>query len=317
MYQRLSKNGHLEKALKDDPLQEVIMNRRQNNQNGHPFAVPSERSRHEKSVGGRGREGRSDQFLPNVDQRNKRYRSSPSRNGGSFQDDGDESDRRAISLSPASSRKSTGAKSYGSSNSSGSSIAFPPLLTPSPPFSGYNSTGGDGGGRLRTPDMVSAFDDLIRTAVAAYTRASGEIGADVHRQAELVEDLFQSQREFLLSSCRGRAPSAVGTGPDQANKMKGIKALANDRSAHPAHLHYIADTVGCMGWVVMGNKPCVFIRDSYEKGKRHVRDIKAHQKEHSRGKEHTNWVKMWQEVVLDLEAYVAEYHPYGLVWQKG
>ena len=40
---------------------------------------------------------------------------------------------------------------------------------------------------------------------------------------------------------------------------------------------YIADTVGCMGWVVMGNKPCVFIRDSYEKGKRHVRDIKAHQ----------------------------------------
>ena len=41
------------------------------------------------------------------------------------------------------------------------------------------------------------------------------------------------------------------------------------------------------------------------------------QKEHSRGKEHTNWVKLWQEVVLDLEAYVAEYHPYGLVWQKG
>ena len=51
-----------------------------------------------------------------------------------------------------------------------------------------------------------------------------------------------------------------------------------------------------------------------------TRHFKLHhpfQKEHSRGKEHTNWVKMWQEVVLDLEAYVAEYHPYGLVWQKG
>ena len=56
----------------------------------------------------------NDQFLPSVDQRNRRYRSSPSRNGGHFQDDGEESDRRAISLSPASSRKSTGAKSYGS-----------------------------------------------------------------------------------------------------------------------------------------------------------------------------------------------------------
>ena len=54
--------------------------------------------------------------MPDVDQRNRRYRSSPSRNGGgSYQDDGEEeSDRRAISLSPVSSRKSTGAKSYGS-----------------------------------------------------------------------------------------------------------------------------------------------------------------------------------------------------------
>ena len=42
------------------------------------------------------------------------------------------------------------------------------------------------------------------------------------------------------------------------------------------------------------------------------------QKEHGgRGREHTNWIKAWQEVVLDLEAYVAEYHPYGLIWQKG
>ena len=57
--QRLSKNGDIEKALKDDPLGEVIMNSsRQNSQNGHPFAVPSERARHEKSVGGRGRGGR-------------------------------------------------------------------------------------------------------------------------------------------------------------------------------------------------------------------------------------------------------------------
>ena len=40
---------------------------------------------------------------------------------------------------------------------------------------------------------------------------------------------------------------------------------------------FIADTVGCMGWVVMGSRPCVFIRDSYEKGKRHVRDIKTYQ----------------------------------------
>ena len=91
--------------------------------------------------------------------------------------------------------------------------------------------------------MVAAYDDLVRTAVAAYARASGEIGADVRRQAELVEDLFHSQREFLLSSCRGRSPSAAGTGPEQANRMRDVKAMAaaqqqqGDRGvAHPAHL---------------------------------------------------------------------------------
>ena len=89
--------------------------------------------------------------------------------------------------------------------------------------------------------MVSAYDDLIRTAVAAYARASAEIGADVRRQAELVEDLFHSQREFLLSSCQGRSPSAAGTGPEQANRMRDVKAMAaaqqqGDRGAHPAHL---------------------------------------------------------------------------------
>lgn len=92
--------------------------------------------------------------------------------------------------------------------------------------------------------MVSAYDDLVRTAVAAYARASGDIGADVRRQAELVEDLFRSQREFLLSSCgRGRSPSAAGTGPEQANRMRDVKAMATaqqqqgDRGvAHPAHL---------------------------------------------------------------------------------
>ena len=91
--------------------------------------------------------------------------------------------------------------------------------------------------------MVSAYDDLVRTAVAAYARASGEIGADVRRQAELVEDLFHSQREFLLSSCRGRSPSAAGTGPEQANRMRDVKAMAAEHAqqgdrggAHPAHL---------------------------------------------------------------------------------
>ena len=82
---------------------------------------------------------------------------------------------RTMSLSPANSRKSTGAHSHISRSSTGSSIAFPPLLTPSPPFSGYDARNG------RTPEMVSAYDELIRTALRQYSDASANIGADVYR----------------------------------------------------------------------------------------------------------------------------------------
>ncbi len=59
----------------------------------------------------------------------------------------------------------------------------------------------------------------------------------LNRQSELVEDLFHIQREFLVSSCgQERSPSAGGSGPDQANKIKAIKAMAKQKSVHPAHL---------------------------------------------------------------------------------
>ena len=69
--------------------------------------------------------------------------------------------------------------------------------------------------------------------------------------------------------------------PDSIMRPHLKKGFSKEFSANisplPIVLQYIADTVGCMGWVVMGSRPCVFIRDSYEKGKRHVRDIKAYQ----------------------------------------
>ena len=31
---------------------------------------------------------------------------------------------------------------------------------------------------------------------------------------------------------------------------------------------------------------------------------------------HSDWVKAWQDVILELEAFVREWHPYGLIWGK-
>lgn len=31
---------------------------------------------------------------------------------------------------------------------------------------------------------------------------------------------------------------------------------------------------------------------------------------------HTDWIKAWQEVILDLEAFVNDWHPRGIVWGR-
>ena len=116
----------------------------------------------------------------------------------------------------------------------------------------------------------------------------------------MVESLFQSQREFLVSSCRGAMPSA-GCGPSQAATINLIQHFAKKNvgleigalilclqssSFFYHHLCYISDTIGALGWVVISPYPakvtcCIiqkytfaqFIRDQYEFGHKHVKVI--------------------------------------------
>ena len=106
------------------------------------------------------------------------------------------------------------------------------------------------------------------------------------RQAQMVKSLFELQREFILISTgfdyndppegAGRhLTSAVGSGPAQAAKMREIKAFAarHTYSPHSPHLQFIGDTIGGLGWVVSGDRPSHFIRESYDSGKHHVKHI--------------------------------------------
>ena len=44
-------------------------------------------------------------------------------------------------------------------------------------------------------------------------------------------------------------------------------------SPHAPHLHFIADTIGALGWGVAGDRPSHFVRESYDAGKHHVKNI--------------------------------------------
>ena len=104
--------------------------------------------------------------------------------------------------------------------------------------------------------MVLAYNEIISTHLALYLRNSAAIGSQVHSQARMVETLFQLQRQFLVSSCRGTMPNA-GTGPSQAEFITKIQKYAMDhkQSSYKRHLDYIASTITAMGWVVIQKNP--------------------------------------------------------------
>ena len=101
----------------------------------------------------------------------------------------------------------------------------------------------------------------------------------------MVKSLFEFQREFILISTgfdlndspeSGRHfTTPMGSGPAQAAKMREIKTFAarHTYSPHAPHLQFIGDTIGALGWVVSGDRPSRFIRESYDGGKHHVKHI--------------------------------------------
>ena len=77
------------------------------------------------------------------------------------------------------------------------------------------------------PQMVTAYSRIINTQLALYLRNSTAIGSLVQQQANLVEKLFELQRQFLHSSCKGHMPNA-GSGPSQAEFITKIQKFAMD-----------------------------------------------------------------------------------------
>ena len=135
----------------------------------------------------------------------------------------------------------------------------------------------------RLPESVVSYDNLILGPLEQYLQFSNAIGQDVRRQAQMVKNLFEIQREFVLTSTghdvndrdHRHLTSPMGSGPAQASKMREIKAFASRHAYSPnaAHLYFISDTVGTLGWVVAGDRPSYFVREAYDSGKHHVKNI--------------------------------------------
>jgi len=241
------------------------------------------------------RRGKQEDEFRRVKQQQEQPKRSP---GGSRKFRGN-----SFSLSPSSHSRSGYSTSSSSLNiiddpSSASSLTT--LVSPTQP---------------REPEMVTAYNCLLRTHLTSYLKSSAALGDLVHEQAVMVESLFHSQRDFLLSSCRGNIPSS-GSGPSQAASINSIQNFAKRHASSFLHHHlfYISDTIAALGWVVIAPYPAKFIRDKYENGHRHISAILSRDRPFHRDTFTKPWISSWLDLVGELEIYVNHFHPGGLKW---
>ncbi|XP_023323821.1 adenylyl cyclase-associated protein [Eurytemora carolleeae] len=169
---------------------------------------------------------------------------------------------------------------------------------------------------ISVPPMISAFDKIISNTLPTYLKMSALFGSLVQEQASMVEELFNTQRDFLLSSCRGVYES-TGSGPGQANQITLITEFADkhNKSSCADQLFYISSTITTMGWVVISPNPVKFIKTKYEQGHQYVERIMA-------GVQGTEksfikaWVDSWLDLIGEVTFYVSEYHPQGVKWNS-
>ena len=163
-----------------------------------------------------------------------------------------------------------------------------------------------------TVHFRSIFTGSLQSTISFYIdqrifHITDALGQDVLRQAQMVKSLFENQREFILISTgfdfsdSPHLTNPMGSGPAQASKMREIKAFAarHTYSPHAPHLHFIGDTIGALGWVVAGDRPSHFIRESYDLGKHHVKHIPGNEKSLKMGSE----INCWKIVRIFLIAH--------------
>ena len=91
--------------------------------------------------------------------------------------------------------------------------------------------------------MIHAYDRLLSRYLGSFLRNSAALGSVIQSQAVLVESLFSSQRQFLVSSCSGGLPSA-GCGPSQAETIRNIVMFAEKHVRNYFTVYFITTFTG-------------------------------------------------------------------------
>ncbi|XP_041810608.1 adenylyl cyclase-associated protein 1 [Chelmon rostratus] len=167
--------------------------------------------------------------------------------------------------------------------------------------------------------FVEAFDEIMSGPVAQYLSLSQQIGGDVQKHAELMNQAFSTHRKLLQTASSSQKPSdAVLTTLLQpvSKAIQVVQVFREQNRTSPLfnHLSAVSESVPALGWVAMAPKPCPYVRDLLEAAMFYTNRVLKEYKE--KNKTHVEWVKAYVTIWTELQNYIKKYHTTGLTWSK-
>jgi len=166
-------------------------------------------------------------------------------------------------------------------------------------------------------ESTMAFDDILSGPFALYLDLSRKIGGDVATQAEMVNEGFQAQRDYVQMASTCKAPSMENMMEVLAPTSEAIQSVQGFReqsrtSPYFNHLSAISESIPALGWVTITPAPGPYVKEMNDAGQFYTNRVLKEFKD--KDKTHVEWVKAWIHVLSELQAFIKKHHTTGLTW---
>jgi len=164
---------------------------------------------------------------------------------------------------------------------------------------------------------VAEYENILNGPLEQFKSNSQKIGGDVATLGDLVAELFEVQKQFLLIVQSSKKPSEkdlqklLKPTSDIIGEIQQFRE-SNRRSEMFNHLSAISESIPALGWVAVSPAPAPYVKEMKDAGQFYTNRVLKDWKE--KDSTHTNWVKAWVETLTELQAFVKQFHTTGLVW---
>lgn len=170
------------------------------------------------------------------------------------------------------------------------------------------------------PKSVTEFKNFIEKSLIPLVKSSQAIDGLVGEAAEIFEQAFQAQLQFLSIVAKSKKPEMsdpafmevlkpINEKIEQINKLKD----ANRGSQFYNHLNTISEGAPVLGWVA-GDTPVSLIPEFKDSSQFWSNRVMKEYKD--KDQRHVTWVSQFLHIFEALKAYVKEFHTTGPSWNN-